>query len=85
MEKLGLAADAVDAATLVIGGGVAANSRLRDAVAALADATGRASFLPPPALCTDNAAMIAATAAYRLAADGPTPLTAGIDPSLRLG
>lgn len=84
IEKLGLAADATDAATLVIGGGVAANSRLRSKVAALADATGRASFLPPPALCTDNAAMIAATAAYRLVVDGPTPLTSGVNPSLRL-
>ena len=30
--------------------------------------------LPSIALCTDNAAMVAAVAAYRLAADGPTPL-----------
>ena len=50
----------------------------------LADATGRAAFLPPLALCTDNAAMIAATAHHRLAADGPTSLDGGIDPGLRL-
>ena len=37
-----------------------------------------------PRLCTDNAAMIAATAWWRLAADGPTPLDAGVDPGLRL-
>jgi N6-L-threonylcarbamoyladenine synthase len=80
VEKLALAADAADAVALVLGGGVAANSRLRERVAALADETGRAVYLPPIELCTDNAAMIAATAAYRLAADGPTPLDAGIDP-----
>jgi N6-L-threonylcarbamoyladenine synthase len=84
VEKLGLAAEAAGAATVVLGGGVAANSRLRARVAELAAATGRAVFLPPPALCTDNAAMIAATAAFRLAADGPTPLDAGVDPSLGL-
>ena len=84
LEKLALGADAVGAASLVLGGGVAANSRLRSRVQELADATGRAAFLPPLALCTDNAAMIAATAHHRLAADGPTSLGAGIDPSLRL-
>jgi N6-L-threonylcarbamoyladenine synthase len=84
LEKLALGADAVGAASLVLGGGVAANSRLRVRVQELADATGRAAFLPPLALCTDNAAMIAATAHHRFAADGPTPLDAGIDPSLRL-
>jgi len=84
VEKLALAADAADAATLVVGGGVAANSRLRERVAGLAADTGRAVFLPPPALCTDNAAMIAATATFRLAADGPTPLEAGVDPGLGL-
>jgi N6-L-threonylcarbamoyladenine synthase len=84
LEKLALGADAVGAASLVLGGGVAANSRLRERVQELADATGRSAFLPPLYLCTDNAAMIAATAYHRLAADGPTPLDAGIDPGLRL-
>jgi N6-L-threonylcarbamoyladenine synthase len=84
VTKLVAAADAAGAPTLVIGGGVAANSSLRDRVAAAAEASGRRAFLPPPALCTDNAAMIAATAYHRLAADGPTPLDAGIDPGLRL-
>jgi N6-L-threonylcarbamoyladenine synthase len=84
LEKLALGADAEGAVSLVLGGGVAANSRLRERVQELADATGRAAFLPPLALCTDNAAMIAATAYHRLAADGPTSLGAGIDPGLRL-
>ena len=84
VEKLALAADAVDATTLVLGGGVAANSRLRARTAELAAATGREAFLPPLALCTDNAAMIAAAATFRLGADGPTPLDTGVDPGLGL-
>jgi N6-L-threonylcarbamoyladenine synthase len=71
--KLVAAADDAGARTLVIGGGVAANSRLRSRVADAAAASARRAFLPPPALCTDNGAMIAATAWWRLEADGPTP------------
>jgi N6-L-threonylcarbamoyladenine synthase len=84
VTKLVAAADAHDAPVLAIGGGVAANSRLRSQVAEAAAATGRGLFLPPPELCTDNGAMIAATAWWRLRADGPTPLDAGADPNLRL-
>ncbi|MFM8304304.1 MAG: tRNA (adenosine(37)-N6)-threonylcarbamoyltransferase complex transferase subunit TsaD [Actinomycetota bacterium] len=84
VEKLAHAAETTAAATVVLGGGVGANSRLRERTAELARATGRGVFLPPPALCTDNAAMIAAAAAFRLAADGPTPLDAGVDPGLGL-
>jgi N6-L-threonylcarbamoyladenine synthase len=82
--KLLTAADAIGAPTLVLGGGVAANSLLRSRVLEAAASTGREAFLPPPSLCTDNGAMIAATAAWRLRADGPTPLDSGADPSLRL-
>jgi N6-L-threonylcarbamoyladenine synthase len=85
VDKLVAAADQAGAATLVLGGGVAANSRLRATVEEVAAATGRRAFLPPLELCTDNAAMIAATAWWRLRADGPTPLSSGIDPSLGLG
>jgi N6-L-threonylcarbamoyladenine synthase len=84
VEKLALAAETTAAATLVLGGGVAANTRLRERTADLGAATGRGVFLPTPALCTDNAAMIAATATFRLAVDGPTPLNAGVDPGLGL-
>jgi N6-L-threonylcarbamoyladenine synthase len=84
VSKLLAAADAHGAPTLVLAGGVAANSRLRERVSEVAAETGRAAFLPPPELCTDNAAMIAATAYFRLAADGPTPLGAGVAPNLSL-
>ena len=49
-----------------------------------ADATGRRAFVPPLSLCTDNGAMIAATAWWRFRADGPSPLSAGATPDLRL-
>ncbi len=50
--------------TLAVVGGVAANGRLREA---FRSAAGRVTILfPPPSLCTDNAAMIAAGAYHRL-------------------
>ena len=64
--KLVAAADAAGARTLVIGGGVAANSRLRARVLEAAEASGRPALLPRLELCTDNGAMIAATAWWRL-------------------
>jgi N6-L-threonylcarbamoyladenine synthase len=83
-DKLAAAADTIDAGTLVLGGGVAANSALRASIAELAATTDRVALLPPPDLCTDNAAMIAATAFRRLRRDGPTPLDDGAWPNLHL-
>ena len=83
-RKLVAAADDAGTPTLVLGGGVAANSRLRARVGEAAEGTGRRVFLPPLALCTDNGAMIAGAAWWRLRADGPTPLDAGVAPSLAL-
>jgi N6-L-threonylcarbamoyladenine synthase len=84
VDKLRGAAASVGARSLCIGGGVAANSALRQAVVNAASADGRAAFVPTRAMCTDNAAMVGATAWYRLRADGPTPLDAAADPNLRL-
>jgi N6-L-threonylcarbamoyladenine synthase len=44
---------------LVIAGGVAANQAIKTAMSALAESLGSRCIVPPPALCTDNAAMIA--------------------------
>jgi len=52
---------------LVVAGGVAANQRLRRALADLADANGYRLHVPPVALCGDNAAMVAWAGAERLA------------------
>jgi N6-L-threonylcarbamoyladenine synthase len=52
--------------TLVVAGGVAANTALRARLSALAEASGLAFVAPPVALCTDNAAMIAWAGLERL-------------------
>ena len=51
---------------LVVAGGVAANQRLRGALQDLTDAAGWRLALPPIALCTDNAAMVAWAGAEHL-------------------
>ena len=52
---------------LVVAGGVAANQRLRAALAEVATEHGFRLVVPPPELCTDNAAMVAWAGAKRLA------------------
>ncbi len=51
---------------LVVAGGVAANRALRARLGEVAEAAGTALVAPPPALCTDNAAMIAWAGLERL-------------------
>jgi tRNA N6-adenosine threonylcarbamoyltransferase len=84
VAKLLAAAHETGIETVVAGGGVAANSALRERLLDLAVAGEVRVVLPSVALCTDNAAMVAAVGAYRLAADGPTPLEAPVVPNLRL-
>lgn len=57
--------------TLVIGGGVAANSRLRALAERRCAAAGVTLRIPRPALCTDNGAMVAALGARLVAAGVP--------------
>ncbi len=52
---------------ILLAGGVAANSVLRRRLQVVSDRIGVPILIPPPALCTDNAAMIAACGAARLA------------------
>ena len=68
-----------DAPTLVVAGGVAANSAIREAMASLASRENRAFSVPPGWLCTDNAAMIGWAGAERFAAG----LTDGLDAPAR--
>jgi N6-L-threonylcarbamoyladenine synthase len=72
-----------DVADLIIGGGVAANSRLRSLAAERCAAAGIRLRVPRPGLCTDNGAMVAALGA-ELVAQGvpPSPLELPADSSL---
>jgi N6-L-threonylcarbamoyladenine synthase len=71
--------------TLVIGGGVAANSRLRALAAQRCDEAGLRLRTPPPKLCTDNGAMVAALGSLLVERDvEPSPLDVPADPSLSL-
>jgi N6-L-threonylcarbamoyladenine synthase len=56
--------------TLVVAGGVGANSRLRERLVHAASQRGVGVHFPELALCTDNGAMIAFAGALRLAHDG---------------
>ena len=55
-------------AAVALGGGVAANAALRHSLGERLRAEGLPLLVPPPALCTDNGAMIGAAAGFRFAA-----------------
>ena len=84
VTKARRAAQAYGAKGLCLAGGVAANSRLRERALDVCVADGLRAFLPSRTMCTDNAAMVAAAAWWRLEQDGPSPLDVGADPNLRL-
>ena len=67
---------------LVLGGGVIANARLREEI-------NRRSplpvIIPPPILCTDNGAMVAACAYYQYVRGEQWPMELDVDPGLPLG
>ena len=70
--------------TVLLGGGVVANTRLRERMAEMATREGLRVLYPPLDLCTDNAAMIAAVGAARLARGERSSLDIAADPNLRL-
>jgi N6-L-threonylcarbamoyladenine synthase len=68
---------------LLLGGGVVANARVREAAAERAAAAGVALRIPPLALCTDNGAMIASVASQLImAGHPPSTLDFGADSTL---
>jgi N6-L-threonylcarbamoyladenine synthase len=79
------AAEAFGAHSIVVSGGVAANTELRRRFQAEADRHGLPIAFPSLALSTDNAAMIAAAAWPKLLAHDFAPEDLGAAPQLRLG
>jgi N6-L-threonylcarbamoyladenine synthase len=66
---------------VVVGGGVAANRRLRESLDAACEQRGYRLLLTPMKYCTDNGAMIAAQASYQLAANEIDTLALDARPS----
>jgi N6-L-threonylcarbamoyladenine synthase len=67
---------------LVLGGGVTANSRLREEIIKRSPLP---VIIPPPILCTDNGAMIAACGYFQYQRGDETPMEIDVNPGLPLG
>jgi tRNA N6-adenosine threonylcarbamoyltransferase len=70
--------------TVLLGGGVVANTRLRERMTEAGERDGLRVLYPSLELCTDNAAMIATVGAARLARGERSSLDIAADPNLRL-
>jgi N6-L-threonylcarbamoyladenine synthase len=79
------AAESLGARSIVVSGGVAANTELRRRLQAEADRRGLPIAFPSLALSTDNAAMIAAAAWPKFLSQNFAPDDLGATPQLRLG
>jgi N6-L-threonylcarbamoyladenine synthase len=78
------AAERTGVPTVLLGGGVVANTRLRERLQRDGERAGLEVLFPPLELCTDNAAMIACLGAARLARGERTSLDIPADPNLQL-
>jgi N6-L-threonylcarbamoyladenine synthase len=85
VRKAVLACQTHGVQTLVVVGGVAANSRVRALAQERCDAAGLELRVPPPRLCTDNGAMIAAVGDLLVRAGAaPSRITVPVRPSVPL-
>ena len=84
LRKLRQALERYEVRGVALAGGVAANSALRSGVAQLASEFGLVCYLPTMAMCTDNAAMVAAAGLYRLSTDAPSQLNLSARPNWQL-
>jgi N6-L-threonylcarbamoyladenine synthase len=78
------AARGTSVSRVLLGGGVVANTRLRERLQVDGAAAGLEVLIPPLDLCTDNAAMVACLGAARLSAGERTRLDIAADPNLPL-
>lgn len=74
-----------EAKTVILAGGVASNSKLRNDLTRKALAEGIQINYPPPVLCTDNAAMVACAGYYKFKRGDTAPMTINAVASLKLG
>jgi len=84
VERTMRAVEELSAESVLVSGGVAANSQLRNAFEERARTAGLEAFFPSRALSTDNAAMIAAAAYSRFRAGILADTSLNADPSLAL-
>lgn len=84
VRKACLALEKTGAKTLVLAGGVAANTVLRERLTQETEARGVRFTYPPPILCTDNGAMIATAGYYRYLAKDFAPWNLNAVPGLNL-
>jgi len=83
-DKAVLAAKETGAKVMTLAGGVASNSGLRNTLNDKCQRAGIRLMMPPPILCTDNAAMIGSAGFYRLMRGEVASLDLNACPSLRL-
>ena len=84
LAKAQRAAEEIGATAICLAGGVAANSELRERTLDYSVTSGMRAYVPSRSMCTDNAAMIATAAWWRLNSDGPSGLDLGAAPNLKL-
>jgi len=82
VEKTTMACREFGIKRLLLGGGVVANSRLREKFSRRAEEEGWDMFIPPLVLCTDNGAMVAALGYYDQQRKGEEDFD--VEPSLRI-
>ena len=84
VQKTMAAVEQTGVPAVLLGGGVVANTRLRERMGEEADRRGIRLLHPSPELCTDNAAMIASAGHFRLARGERSSFDVSAEPGLPL-